>query len=126
PLLDDLPRAAMWLVTTAVGVTAGAMWALLPAILRARSGINEIVTTIMMTYVAFALASWLIKGPLKDESLVAPATSSIDIARRLPRIGDTRIHLGVVIVLGIAFLAWIVARWTVPGILSRLVGESPA
>lgn len=126
PALDGLPRFAMWVLVAIAGMLAGALWALLPALLRARSGVNEIVTTIMMTYVAFSLASWLIKGPLKDESIVAPATESIAIARRLPHLGDSRVHAGVVVVLLLAALAWAVARWTVPGILSRLVGEAPA
>lgn len=116
----------MWIMVTVAGVAAGAAWALVPAVLRARGGINEIVTTIMMTYVGFSLASWLIKGPLKDESIVSPATTSIEVARRLPRLFETRVHLGVAVVLVIAVAAWAASRWTVPGILSRLVGESPA
>lgn len=126
PALDGWPVIAMWGVVALAGMAAGALWALLPAVLRARSGINEIVTTIMMTYVAFSLASWLVKGPLKDDSIVAPATESIAIARRLPHLGDSRVHAGVVIALILAVLAWALARWTVPGILSRLVGEAPA
>jgi simple sugar transport system permease protein len=126
PALDGLPRVAMWMAVSIVGIAAGAVWALLPAILRARSGVNEIVTTIMMTYVAFALASWLIKGPLKDESVVSPATASIEVARRLPHLGESRVHLGVVIVVVFALAIWAAARWTVPGILSRLVGGAPA
>lgn len=126
PALDGWPVIAMWGVVALAGMAAGALWALLPAVLRARSGINEIVTTIMMTYVAFSLASWLVKGPLKDDSIVAPATESIAIARRLPHLGDSRVHAGVVVALILAVLAWALARWTVPGILSRLVGEAPA
>jgi simple sugar transport system permease protein len=126
PALDSIPAPAMWAIVTLAAMLAGAGWALIPAVLRARSGINEIVTTIMMTYVAFSLASWLIKGPLKDEAHVAPATAAIDIARRLPKIDDTRIHIGVVIVVALAIFAWLLARWTVVGMLSRLVGEAPA
>jgi simple sugar transport system permease protein len=126
PALDGLPRVAMWLLVVATGMVAGAVWALLPAVLRARSGVNEIVTTIMMTYVAFSLASWLVKGPLKAEGIVSPATESIAIDRRLPHLGDSRIHVGVIIAVLLAVLAWALARWTVPGILSRLVGGAPA
>jgi simple sugar transport system permease protein len=126
PALDGLPRVAMWLLVALAGMLAGALWALVPAVLRAHSGVNEIVTTIMMTYVAFSLASWLIKGPLKDESIVAPATESIAIARRLPHLGDTRVHAGVIVAVLLAVLAGGLARWTVPGILSRLVGDAPA
>ncbi len=126
PTLDGVPAPIMWVIVTLAAMLAGAAWALIPAVLRSRTGINEIVTTIMMTYVAFSLASWLIKGPLKDDAHVAPATAAVEISRRLPRIGDTRVHLGVVIVVALVFLAWALARWTVPGMLSRLVGEAPA
>lgn len=125
PLLHTLPVVVMWIVVSLVGMIAGALWALLPALLRTRNGINEIVTTIMMTYLALALSSWLVKGMLRDESLVAPATRSINVSRRLPELGDSRVHAGVIVVLVLTGVMWTVARWTVPGILSRLVGEAP-
>jgi general nucleoside transport system permease protein len=124
PLLDAWPRAAMWVTVAVAGTLAGALWTLLPAVLRVRSGINEIVTTIMMTYVAFALASWLVKGPLNDPMVVAPATTSIDLVRRLPRVLESRLHLGVLGVVALVLLVAAISRWTVPGILSRFVGES--
>lgn len=126
PALGGIPAPAMWVAVAIAGMVAGAAWTLIPAILRARSGINEIVTTIMMTYVAFSLASWLIKGPLRDTSLVAPATESIDVSRRLPDLGDSRVHVGVIVAVALALVVWAAAGWTVPGILSRLVGEAPA
>ncbi len=126
PRLDDMPRVAMWGIAAGAGFLAGAAWAALPALLRARGGVNEIVTTIMMTYVAFGLVSWLIKGPLKDESVVSPATASIEVARRMPRLGDSRIHLAVILAIVLAIVVGVVLRWTVPGLLSRVVGEAPA
>lgn len=126
PVLDAIPAVAMWMVVTCIGMAAGSLWAMLPAFLRTKSGINEIVTTIMMTYLAFMLASWLVKGPLQDESLVAPATTSVDISRRLPDLGDSRMHAGVAVVLIVTVIAWLLSKWTVVGILSRFVGESPA
>jgi general nucleoside transport system permease protein len=124
PLLDAWPRAAMWVTVALAGTVAGALWTLLPAVLRVRSGINEIVTTIMMTYVAFALASWLVKGPLNDPAVVAPSTTAIDLVRRLPRVLESRVHFGVVGILVLVLLVAVISRWTVPGILSRFVGES--
>ncbi|HEV2128550.1 MAG TPA: hypothetical protein VGR22_08030 [Thermomicrobiales bacterium] len=124
PFLDTWPRESMWVAVTVVAIVAGALWALLPALLRAHAGINEIVTTIMMTYVAFSLGSWLVEGPLRDEALVTPVTVAIDVGRRLPRVFDTRIHLGVAAAVVIVLLTAAAARWTSPGILSRLVGES--
>lgn len=126
PLLDVGPVWVMWLVATVAGMAGGAAWALLPAVLRTRNGVNEIVTTIMLTYVAFSLASWLVKGPLKDESVVAPATTTIDVARRLPELGGTRIHWGVIVAILLCVAAWGYSRWTSTGILSQVVGDAPA
>lgn len=125
PQLDALPVWMMWLLVTVAGMAAGALWALAPGLLRVRSGVNEIVTTIMMTYVAFSLASWLIKGVLNDATMVAPATPIIEVARRLPEMGVTRIHAGVVVAMALSILMWAAARWTAAGILSRVVGEAP-
>lgn len=125
PMLDSLPRFAMWMLVTIGGVVAGAAWALVPALLRTRSGVNEIVTTIMMTYLALSLASWLVKGPLADPAMVAPATRSVDVSRRLPDIGDSRVHAGVVIALILVGIVWVLSRWTAIGTLSRFVGEAP-
>lgn len=125
PHLGGLPPWSMWLIVSAAGMAAGAMWALLPGLLRVRSGVNEIVTTIMMTYVAYAAAAWLIKGVLKDSTMVAPATEIIDVSRRLPELGDTRIHVGVVVVLVLCLAVWVASRWTGIGVLSRVVGEAP-
>lgn len=125
PQLEGLPAWMMWITVTLAGMCAGAVWALLPGLLRVRSGINEIVTTIMMTYAAFSLASWLIKGAINDASMVAPMTPVIDVARRLPELGATRIHVGIVVALALSILVWVAARWTAIGILSRVVGEAP-
>ncbi|MDQ3525484.1 MAG: ABC transporter permease [Chloroflexota bacterium] len=125
PQLDVLPAWMMWLVVTLAGMAAGALWALAPGLLRVRSGVNEIVTTIMTIYVAFSLASWLIKGVLNDATMVAPATPIVEVARRLPEIGATRMHAGVVVAIALSIFVWATGRWTAAGILSRVVGEAP-
>lgn len=125
PTLGGWPAWSMWIVCVVGGCVAGALWAAIPAILRVRSGVNEIVTTIMMTYVAYSSASWLIKGVFKDDAMVAPATEIIAVGRRLPELPATRIHVGVVVVVGLCLLAWVVSRWSAIGILSRVVGDAP-
>src|SRR5690606_35531847 len=103
----------------------GALWALIPAVLRVRSGVNEIVTTIMMTYVAYSAASWLIKGALKDPDLVAPATPVVDVARRIPDLPGTRVHDAVIGALVLCLAMWVISRWTAIGMLSQVVGDAP-
>lgn len=121
----DAPRVVLWLAAVVAGLAGGGVWALLPAILRARFGVNEIVTTIMFNYVAMSLTAWLVKGPIRDRSLVSPQTKRVPLDMRLPHIGDTRIHVGAVVALLLAvLLAW-AARSTVVGFESRVTGANP-
>lgn len=125
PRLGALPVGWMWVIVTVAGMAGGAAWALVPGLLRVRGGVNEIVTTIMMTYVAFSAASWLIKGALQDASMVTPATVILDVSRRVPELGETRVHAGVIVAVVLCGAVWVVSRWTAVGILSRLVGDAP-
>jgi simple sugar transport system permease protein len=123
--LDAADRPALWLIAIGAGCLAGVLWAMVPALLRSRFGINEIVTTIMFNYVAISLTAWLVKGPLRDEGLVAPQTPLIPRELRFQYLGDTRIHAGIVL----ALVAWaVVAIWllrSVSGFELRVVGENP-
>ena len=68
----------------------GSLWALVPGILRVRWGLNEIITTLMMNYVALNVTSWLVKGPVKDPDVVPPQTRLIPQGMRLPDIPARR------------------------------------
>ncbi|HYI24979.1 MAG TPA: ABC transporter permease [Thermomicrobiales bacterium] len=123
--LAGSPALAIWIGAFAAAGIAGGLWIVVPAVLRARWGINEIVTTIMFNYVAVSLTSWLVKGLLRDESLVTSQTPLIPRETRLPLLGDTRIHAG----LFVAVIIWIAAAWwlgrSVWGFEMRSVGASP-
>jgi simple sugar transport system permease protein len=80
-----------------LGIAGGMAWVLLPAILKARYDINEIITTLMMSWVAINLVTWLVKGPINDLSSVPAQTTLIPMAYRMPMIPFTRIHMGLII-----------------------------
>lgn len=70
----------------------------LPAVLKSRFGVNEIITTLMMNYVVFWLISFLVSGPFKNPESALPITPVLDMAARFPKIWPgTRLHLGFVI-----------------------------
>ena len=73
-LVNDLP---LWLAmrrsSSSWPAAAGARWTLLPALLKARYGTNEIITTLMMSFIGVDLASILIKGPFQDPTVTHPA-----------------------------------------------------
>ena len=117
-------RPVLWFAVAASAGLAGALWALLPALLRARFGVNEIVSTIMFNYVAISLTAWLVRGPFRDESLVTPQTPSIPRELRLSTLGDTRIHVGLLVAFALVVgLGWVL-RSTVAGLELHVVGSS--
>ena len=124
-LVGRMPAPFMWLTAGAAALLAGALWALVPALLRAWLGLNEIITTIMLNYVALSLASWLVKGPLRDAALVAPQTPLIPRADRLPVLGDSRLHLGVLVAAAIALSLGYVLHATRFGFELSVAGERP-
>lgn len=114
----------MWLVAALAGMAGGLLWALVPGLLRVRWGLNEIITTLMMNYVALNVTSWLVKGPVKDPSVVPPQTRLIPKELRLPAIPGTEVHIGLLVGLVAVVLAAILFRNTVLGFMLDVVGKN--
>ena len=107
-----------------LGTTGGMVWILIPALVKAQSDINEIITTLMMSWVAINLVTWLVKGPINDLSTVPAQTALIPVADRLPLIPFTRIHIGLVIGLtSILAMHWMIRR-TALGYQFRVMSAS--
>jgi len=111
----------------AAGTAAGAGWAGIAALLRERFGVLEVISTIMLNFVALYAVSFLVHGPLQEPTHAYPQSSSIADAVRLARIpGAGRLHVGIVIALGTTLaLGWML-RSTASGFRLTAVGESPA
>jgi ABC-type uncharacterized transport system permease subunit len=123
-LAGMLPPGLMLLACADVGILGGALWGVVPALLKVRYGLNEIITTIMMNYVAIYLTSWLVKGPFKDQSVVPPQTPLIPKDFRLPAIPTTRIHVGLLVGIILVFLAFLLYRNTVVGFQLTVLGKN--
>ncbi len=109
-MLAAVPPPHGWLVLAIFGMVVAASWTLIPAILRARYGLNEIVTTLMMTFVGVGLANLLVKGPFDGASTV-PQTAVVDPSLLLFDLPGTRIHIGVIVaLLAVVAVYWIFAR----------------
>jgi ABC-type uncharacterized transport system permease subunit len=112
----------MALVTSAV---AGAAWAGIAALLRFRFGVLEVISTLMLNFVAADLVSYLVRGPLQEPTHVYPQTDLIAQASRLPRLGvQTRLHAGVFVALIVALVSWWVLSRTAAGFRLRATGAS--
>lgn len=118
---------------------AGAAWAFIPAILKARIGAHEVITTMMFTYIARYLVSWLVVGPLKSPGQI-PQTGLLPVEAQLPRIQSLfseatlqalpflklgRAHMGIFVALVAAVIVWLVLKYTTLGYENRAVGYNP-
>jgi ABC-type uncharacterized transport system permease subunit len=108
-----LPYPGYLVAVALLGTVGGMAWILLPAVLKARYDINEIITTLMMSWVAISLVTWLVKGPINDLSTVPAQTALIPLKYRMPMIPFTRIHLGLVIgIVSLLSMHWLIRRTT--------------
>lgn len=108
-----LPYPAYLVSVVLLGISGGMAWILLPALLKAHFDINEIISTLMMSWVAVNLTTWLVKGPINDLSTVPAQTTLIPSGDRMPMIPFTRVHAG--LILGIAALLgihWVIRKST--------------
>lgn len=109
------------------GFIFGALWAAIPGYLKMKRGTNEIVVTIMLNYLATFLISYLLSGPLKDDTRLIPIPQTRLIAETavLPRlIPLTRIHAGFLIAIAAAFVVWLIIERSVLGYEIKAVGEN--
>ena len=125
------PGAALGASGVVVGLMlaagAGAVWAAIAAMLRERFGVLEVISTIMLNFIALHLVSWLVRGPLQEPSRIYPQSLAIDEALRLPRlVPGTRLHIGIILVMAAAVALWWVLRATAEGFRVRVVGASPS
>lgn len=124
--LSDVPRLLTISIVLLSGALAGAAWASVAGFLRLRFHVLEVISTIMLNFVALYLLSYLVRGPLQEPTHIYPQTTSLSIAAQLPRLGaTTRLHLGFVIAVVACLAAWWVLRNTAGGFRLRAVGANP-
>jgi simple sugar transport system permease protein len=122
----SLPAWVLAPTVLVVAALAGAAWALVPALMKLRLGIGEVITTLLMNFVGIDLASWVVHGPLQESRGVFPQTDAISAGARLPLlVAGTRLHAGFALAVGAALALWAWLRWTRAGFALRSVGASP-
>jgi ABC-type uncharacterized transport system permease subunit len=126
PVLAGLwPGALALLAGVALAATVGALWALLPALLRAYQGVNEIITTLMMTFLGTSLANAAIKLALLDPTTTVPQTRTLAVDDRLPRLLGTTVSSGVLIGLAVIVVTHLVLTRTAFGLRLQVLGINP-
>lgn len=120
-----LPGVLVIPACLALGMLAGALWAAPPAVLRARLGVDEVVTTLMLNFVAIGLASWVVNALLLAKGTANSASASIDARAELPSLaGEVRLGFAIALAAVVLYGAWI--RWSAAGYELRMTGLNPA
>lgn len=109
-----------------MGMIGGALYAFIPAILKARFNTNEILSSLMLVYVAQQLVDWLVRGPWRDPGGFGfPGTRSFNESAVLPKLWQTGdAHWGSVIAIAVALIMWFVLARTLQGFKIKVIGLS--
>ncbi len=114
-------------VLLTAGAATGALLLLGPLLLRLRFGVDEVVTTLLLNFIALLFVSMMIEGPLKDPMAFGwpqslPMAPEMMLGKLLPR---SRLHLGLLIAFAAALILWLVQSRTVFGLETRAAGLNP-
>ncbi len=120
PMFVHLPLALLG------GALAGALWGGIAGLLKATRGAHEVITTIMLNYIAFALTDFMVNGPLRSEG-TAPRTPDVQPGAVLPEIfgAPDRLHWGFVLALLLLAAYWFLTKRMPLGFSIQTVGANP-
>jgi len=120
---------SFWLLPLMIiaGAIGGSIWAMIPALLKNKFNTNEILTSLMLVYVALLILDFLVVGPWRDpQGYSFPKTRQFSDSGRMPLLFDgLRIHIGLIITLILIFISWFVFAKTIFGFQLKVSGFSP-
>lgn len=125
--LADWDSPLVLVTALMAGILGGMLWAAIPAVLKTVFRANEILTSLMLTYVALLLLDYLVRGPWRDPAgFNFPETALFSSAASLPELtSDGRLHLGVVFAFLLAGTMALVLPTTLKGFEIRTFGQAP-
>jgi simple sugar transport system permease protein len=127
------PSAFMLLVMALAGFAGGALWGLIPGLLKAKLNVNEIITTLMFNYVAIFWNNYFLYGPWSERgfgmSPQFPKSAWLprltDFGKSLPAFRGLTAHFGILLALMVAVVLWLVWRRTKWGFEINVIGDNP-
>jgi simple sugar transport system permease protein len=124
--LRGAPPALGITLTIAAGIGGGAAWALVPGLLRVRSGTDEVITTLMGNFIAALALAYVTSGPLKDDSGSGQVAAGrpVTAALRIASSSGVSPTLGAIVVAA-GLLIWLLVDRTAFGVLGSLAGRNP-
>jgi simple sugar transport system permease protein len=112
-------HVAGWPSALAIGAVwgaaavAGVLWIALPVLLKVRFGVLEVISTLLLNFVAEAAVSYAVTGPLQEAKRIYPQSDPIAEAARLPLLPGSRLHGGILLAVLLAAALWFL--FTRPG-----------
>lgn len=122
----DLPPALLFVLMMLSAAIAGALLLLGPALLKARLGVDEVVTTLLLNFIVLLLVSLMLDGPMKDPTAMGWPQSvalmgELELSKLIPQ---TRVHTGLLWACALAVALWALMKYTVLGFDIRAVGAN--
>jgi simple sugar transport system permease protein len=122
-----LPPAFLFLLMLLCAALAGALLLLGPALMKARLGVDEVVTTLLLNFIVLLLVSLMLDGPMKDPTAMGWPQSvalmgELELAKLIPQ---TRVHTGLLFAVSLAVALWALMKYTVLGFDIRALGANP-
>jgi simple sugar transport system permease protein len=124
-LVTAVPAWLAIVLSMMLAIVVAMLWSLLPALLRAYQGVNEIITTLMMTFLGISFANVLVKLAFLDPATTVPQTRTLAVEDRLPRLFDTTITSGLLMGLAAVISVHLMMTRTAFGLKLRVVGANP-
>jgi len=120
--------AAPWGITAALlaSIAGGALWASAASAMRLWRNVPEVLSTILLNFIAIHLLGYCVNAPLQEAGRMYPQTDPIPARAELPMLGSTQLHAGVVIAVAAAIVSWFVLYRTHEGLRLRATGFNPS
>jgi simple sugar transport system permease protein len=125
-IFPGLSPALLMVVVLLAAILGGALWSLIAAAIKAKYGVEVIISTIMLNYIVVYILSWLLAGPWKDPATYYRQSALIAEADQFSAIiPATRLHIGIVIAILASFLLYLLIEKTPLGYEIRAYGQNP-
>lgn len=129
----ETPKPIMLTAMALAGFVGGALWGLIPGLLKARLSVNEIITSLMLNYVAIFWNNYFVYGPWSERGFGLtpqyPRTAWLprltDFAETFPFLRGLTAHLGILLGVTLALLFWFLWRYTKWGFALTVIGDNP-
>ncbi len=124
-LVPGLPGPVHILLCVLAGAAGGALWALIPALLRAYQNVNELITTLLLNFVALHFTGFIVSGPLEEPGAPYPYSPEIPVSTMLPvLLPRTDAHIGLVVAVVLAIVIFLAFRRSTAGRSLAIIGQN--